>query len=70
MPEMIPSKNSLFLGEMVEKPLQASSIDGPDGEPIYTCPHCRNIATIDECDCCGAEPNCVFCNQCNREFAL
>jgi hypothetical protein len=68
MADMIPSRNSIFRGEMVEKPKRATIIYDAAGEPLYRCPNCGNVASADECDCIGAEPDCLFCNQCNREF--
>ena len=47
---------------------RASHILDALGEPIYTCPHCGNQASEDDCDGIGAEPGCLFCNQCNQEF--
>lgn len=64
----IISKNSLFLGEEVEEPLRASYIYGPDGEAIYTCPKCGELATEEWCDCIGSEPDALFCPRCNQEF--
>jgi hypothetical protein len=67
---MIPSKNSLFRGMMIEKPKRAKVIYQPDGEPLYTCPYCGHTSDEDGCGVVGAEPNCLFCNQCNREFEV
>lgn len=64
----IKSKHSMFEGEEFEKPEKASIIYGPTGEPFYTCPYCKQTATEDDCDCIGAEPNCLFCNHCGGEF--
>ena len=32
------------------------------------CPSCQSRMSLDECDCIGAEPDCVFCPQCGKEF--
>jgi hypothetical protein len=53
-----------------EPPPRATFVLGPDEAPIYHCPHCGNDATDEECDVLGAEFGCLFCNQCNREFAM
>lgn len=65
----IRSKNELFRGKMIVKPKQAI-VAGEDAEgfDIFQCPNCGNRATAEDCDVCGAEPDCLFCNQCNREF--
>lgn len=68
--KMIKSRNSLFRGEMIEKPKQAKCIYDASGEALYTCPNCGNVSDTDGCDIIGAEPGCLFCNQCNREFAM
>lgn len=70
MPEMIKSVHEGMGDEngMIEKPARATFIYGPDEEPIYTCPYCKKQVTIDECDCLFAEPGCVFCFYCSREF--
>lgn len=67
---LIESRNGLFKGEMVKKPLRATVIYDAQGEPVYGCPHCGNVATADECDCIGAEPGCLFCNKCSGEFEM
>lgn len=64
----IKSKSDLFPGMEIEKPKQATFICGAKGEPIYTCPYCGNASDADGCDVVGAEPDGLFCNQCNREF--
>jgi hypothetical protein len=64
----IKSKSDLFRGEMVEKPRRAQVSYDAAGVPQYVCPNCSNFAGEDDCDVMGAEPNCLFCNQCNREF--
>ena len=64
----IKSKNSLFRCQLIEKPKRAKVIYSADGEPLFICPHCGHTASEEECDCLGAEPDCMFCNQCNREF--
>lgn len=66
----IKSKNNLFLEMEIEKPKLATHIINVEGDEIYKCPHCGNCATADECDVIGAEPNCLFCNKCNREFSV
>jgi hypothetical protein len=68
MTEQIISKSDLFCGDLVDKPLPATSILGADGEPIYKCPHCGNQAGAEQCGVGGAEPHCLMCNQCNLEF--
>jgi hypothetical protein len=65
----IKSRNSLFLGEKVDKPKRVrTTIYDAEGEPIMKCPHCKAMITYDDCDVCGAEPGCMFCNKCNREI--
>lgn len=67
----IKSKNDLFLGELVDKPLRVKvTLSTSDDEPIYKCPHCGEMITDDDCGVLGAEPGCLFCNKCNREFEL
>ncbi len=68
MSEMVKSNNPLFPDMMIEKPKRATVIAGPDGGHFFKCPYCGSISTEDECDVMGAEDNCLFCNQCNREF--
>lgn len=66
---LIPSQNSLFRGEMVEKPRLAIVVGhDADGWSIYACPNCGHRASIWDCDVLGAEPGCAFCNQCHQEF--
>lgn len=65
---MIESRNSLFRGELIPKPLPATVIYDAKEEPLYTCPYCGHVSDADGCDFIGAEPGCMFCNQCNREF--
>ncbi len=64
----IKSRNPLFLGQLVDKPKQATVVCDANGDAIYKCPNCGNCASDDHCDAIGAEPNCLFCNQCNQEF--
>jgi hypothetical protein len=66
--EQIKSKNSLFLGELIDKPRQAISIPRLDGLDDFVCPNCHKAITPDDCDVIGAEPDCFFCNFCNLEF--
>jgi hypothetical protein len=67
----IRSQNELFRGQMVNKPKPAIVVgQHPEEGPIYCCPHCGAHATADECDVMGAEPDCVFCPNCNGEFEL
>lgn len=69
--EQIISRSDLFAGELVDKPKLASiALYGPDGEPLWKCPNCGNVAGEDDCGILGAEPGCMFCNQCNREFEM
>jgi hypothetical protein len=68
--QKILSKNDLFKGQLIDKPKRATYIFGPDGEPIYTCPNCKDTMTAEECDVIGAEDGCLFCNSCNREFEM
>lgn len=35
---------------------------------IHECPVCGNIGTLDDFDCLGADPGCVFCNECGEEL--
>jgi hypothetical protein len=65
----IKSRNSLFEGDMVDKPMAALVVgEDHEGFAIYACPRCGNRATVLECDVLGAEPGCSFCNQCHTEF--
>ena len=66
----IKSRNELFRGEVIEKPKRAKVIYDAAGEPLFRCPNCGNLAHPDDCEIIGAEPGCLFCNQCNREFAM
>ncbi len=66
----IKSKSDLFPGMVIEKPKMATFIYDAQGVHLYRCPYCKNVADSDECDVCGAEPDCLFCNQCNREFEM
>ena len=34
------------------------------------CPTCGNVTDIQNYDCLGADPDCVFCNQCHQEIQL
>jgi hypothetical protein len=70
MSEQIQSRNDLFPGQLIDKPPLATILFDAAGEPLYVCPYCRDAAPIDDHDCIGAEPNCLFCNRCNREFEL
>ncbi len=70
MSTKIKSRNSLFLGQTFEKPKRATVIFGAQDEAIYTCPYCKKQSCEDECDVMGAEPDCMFCNKCNREFEI
>lgn len=38
------------------------------GAPIYRCPECGHESDAEGCDVMGADPGCLFCNQCNTEF--
>lgn len=66
--EMIESRNEFFPGMMIEKPKRATVIYDARGMALYTCPYCGNVSDEDGCDVMGAEPNCLFCNQCHGEF--
>jgi hypothetical protein len=66
----IVSKSDLFRGEMVNKPKPCKTIYDSMGEPLYICPSCGNCANSDNCGVVGAEPGCLFCNQCNTEFEV
>lgn len=69
--EQIASRNSLFLGELVDKPRPALVIgENADGAEIYECPDCGSSVTFDECGVVGAEPGCAFCSQCSCEFEV
>lgn len=68
MSNTIKSKSDLFTDMNIEKLKQATVIYDAKGEPLYKCPNCGNIASDEECDVIGAEPDCLFCNQCNHEF--
>lgn len=35
-----------------------------------TCPHCGYDDNIDCFDVLGADPDHLFCNQCNKQFAM
>lgn len=71
-PEQIRSENPMFRGQLIDKPKTAlfSAERDEDGEQKWICPNCAAVIGPDDCDVCGAEPDCMFCNQCNREFAL
>jgi hypothetical protein len=62
------SRNELFKGMEIDKPPRAKVIYDAKGDGMFVCPHCQNAAYEDDCDAMGAEPDCLFCNQCNREF--
>ena len=65
------SRSDLFEGEEFEGPPPlATHILNAAEEPIYKCPRCGNLATEEECDCIGAEPDCVFCRVCHCEFRV
>lgn len=67
--KLVPSRNSLFKGQMVRKPSRALVVGhDPAGGAIYACPKCSHRSTIEDCDAGGAEPGCFFCNNCNAEF--
>jgi hypothetical protein len=66
--ETIKSRNDLFPGMEIPKPPRASFIYDIFGELVYTCPHCKAVVTLDDCDCMGAEWDCVFCANCGKEF--
>lgn len=71
MAKKIKSQNSVTKGELIDKPPRATiALYTPEGEPMYRCPHCGNVEDADGCDCLGAEPGCLFCNQCNGEFEM
>lgn len=71
-PKQIVSRSDLFEGELVDKPKLAlfSTEMDEDGEQKWICPNCAAVIGPDDCDVCGAEPGCLFCNQCNREFEI
>jgi uncharacterized protein YbaR (Trm112 family) len=66
MSEQIKSKNQMFEGMLIDKPKQC--LYTTDG--LMICPNCNAILTMDDCDICGAEDDCLFCNQCNKEFHM
>ena len=70
MAEKIPSRNSLFRGELIDKPPRCVTIYDLMDEAIYTCPHCKKQCDDNETDVMGAEPGCRFCPFCNREFEI
>ena len=41
-----------------------------DIDVILKCPECGNIDSIEYYDCCGADEDCVFCNECSQELRL
>ena len=58
MPRMIRSLCSIpgIKGTLIEKPLVGHArLKDAQGEDLYKCPHCGNLATLDDCDVCGAE---------------
>lgn len=69
-PPQIQSRNDLFPGQLIDKPPMARVLFDAAGEPLYVCPHCTHAASCDDCDAIGAEPYCLFCNQCGGEFEL
>lgn len=66
--KQIVSRNSLFKGELVDKPMPVRVwID----DEHFTCPNCRRKVHHElDTGCLGAEPNCLFCNFCNCEVEL
>jgi hypothetical protein len=40
------------------------------GDDILKCPRCGRTGSLQEFDCLGADPGCVFCNGCNEELSL
>lgn len=78
LPEgMIRSRNSLFVGDMIEKPKVARKLAvTADGIPqyerpeLFECPYCFHWVNSDECDQIGAEQDCLFCPDCNNEFEM
>jgi hypothetical protein len=70
MAKQIKSRNELFRGELIDKPPRAKVIYDAKGESMFVCPHCKHTAHPEDCDILGAEPGCLFCNQCNREFEM
>lgn len=65
----IKSRNPIFKEEKIEKPKPALVIANTmGGACIYQCPTCGAHLTEDDCDVIGAEPDCLFCNQCSHEF--
>ena len=68
----IRSRNPMFKGMPIDPPRPPTArltLPGEDDEALK-CPWCGAMVTIDECDCIGAEPDCVFCSNCNRELQL
>lgn len=70
MSRKIKSRSDLFRGMLIDKPPTALVVGyDPAHGDIYACPKCGNRAHADDCDVCGAEPDCLFCNQCNGELS-
>lgn len=67
---LVPSNNDLFRGKMIEKPPVAMLIYDAKDEPLYTCPHCKQVTDGDACDVLGAEDGCCFCPNCSGEFEM
>lgn len=71
MAKKIISQSDCTKGELIDEPPRATiALYTPDGAPMYRCPHCGNVEHAGGCDCLGAEPGCLFCNQCNGEFEI
>jgi len=71
MARRIRSKNKLLKGQLIEKPPKATVVgEDEDGYDIFLCPHCKKQTTWQDCDICGAEPDCMFCRECNMEFEV
>jgi hypothetical protein len=72
MAEKIQSKNELFFGEEFDKPPLAlfAGRENKDRFEMLLCPHCGKEQDPEHCDCLGAEPNCLFCFDCHREFEI
>ncbi len=65
------SKNPIFKDDppIIDIPKRAVSLLTTSVfDPIYQCPYCGHMAAVDDCDVMGAEKDCLFCPQCNREF--
>ena len=38
------------------------------GEVEYRCPFCKKWVSLQDCEVMGADPDCLFCPECNQEF--